>query len=155
VGIPLLREQLLTLTSRLSFVDLASWGPGRVDTFNPPKALLGFRMDVAPAREKVGNADFPAVWNQRWKEGMQLHWDGNNTRVDERNLSAAFGTGATPTTIDRDGVLRIADWLWEAAQPLPFPEDRIDRTLAAAGEAVYRAECWSCHGNARPPFRED
>src|SRR5690606_5717055 len=51
VGIPLLREQLLTLTSRLSFVDLASWGPGRVDTFNPPKALLGFRMDVAPARE--------------------------------------------------------------------------------------------------------
>ena len=89
-------------------MDQASWGPGRVDTFNPPKALLGFPMEKAPDREKMGNADFPAVWNQKWKEGMQLHWDGNNTAVDERNLSAGFGTGATPTTIDKEGVLRMA-----------------------------------------------
>ena len=154
-GIPLLREQLLTLTSRLQFVDLASWGPGRVDTFNPPKALLGFRMDVAPAGEKVGNADFPSVWNQRWKEGMQLHWDGNNTAVDERNLSAGFGTGATPTTLDKESMLRIADWLWEAAQPPAVPADRIDAALAQRGQAVYAAECWSCHGNGRPPFRAE
>ena len=33
---------------------------------------------------------------------MWLHWDGNNCSVDERNLSAGFGTGATPATIDRD-----------------------------------------------------
>jgi mono/diheme cytochrome c family protein len=153
-GIPLLRESLLTLTSRLQFVDLASWGPGRVDTFNPPKALLGFRMDVAPAREKVGNADFPAVWNQRWKEGMQLHWDGNNTAVDERNLSAGFGTGATPTTLDKENMLRIADWLWEPAQPPAFPAARVDAALARQGESVYTGQCWSCHGNGRVPFRE-
>jgi len=152
-GISLMREQLLTLTSRLRFVDVRGWGPGRVDTFNPPKALLGFPMEKAPDREKVGIADFPSVWNQRWKEGMQLHWDGNNTSVDERNLSAGFGTGATPTTLDEESILRIADWLWDQAQPPPFPPERIDADLASRGGAVYAAECRSCHGNPTPPFR--
>lgn len=155
VGIALMREQLLTLTSRLSFVDGSSWGPGRVDTFNPPKALLGFPMEKAPELEKVGNADFPSVWNQRWKEGMQLHWDGNNTRVDERNLSAGFGTGATPTTLDKDGVLRMAEYLWDVAEPPPFPEARVRSEMLAEGEAVYRTECWGCHGNREAPFREE
>jgi len=155
LGITLLREQLLTLTSRMSFVDMMSWGPGRVDTFNPPKALLGFPMEKAPAREKIGNADFPAVWNQKWKEGMQLHWDGNNTSVDERNLSAGFGTGATPTTIDKDKVLRMAAFLWDQLQPPAFPADRIRADLVAEGEPLYREHCWSCHGNGKPPFRED
>lgn len=153
-GITLMREQLLTLTSRLSFVDDESWGPGRVDTFNPPKALLGFRMENAPDREKLGNADFPSVWNQRWKEGMQLHWDGNNTRVDERNLSAGFGTGATPTTIDKEGVLRMAEYLWDA-EPPGYPSERIREELLDEGAEVYREACWSCHGNGRPPFREE
>lgn len=155
IGITLLREQLLTLTSRLSFVDVLSWGPGRVDTFNPPKALLGFPMERAPDREKVGNADFPSVWNQKWKEGMQLHWDGNNTRVDERNLSAGFGTGATPTTLDREKVLRTASYLWDQAQPPPYPESRINRDLLAEGAALYGEHCWSCHGNRTPPYRTD
>jgi mono/diheme cytochrome c family protein len=155
VAMSMMREQLLTLTSRLSFVDMESWGPGRVDTFNPPKALLGFPMEKAPDREKVGNAAFPSVWNQRWKEGMQLHWDGNNTSVDERNLSAAFGTGATPATLDTEKILRVADWLWDQAQPPPFPEAYLDRAMAAEGESIYQARCWSCHGNREPPFRTE
>jgi len=153
IGITLLREQLLTLTSRLSFVDFSSWGPGRVDTFDPPKALLGFPMERASSREKVGNADFPAVWNQKWKEGMQLHWDGNNTKVDERNLSAGFGTGATPTTLDKEKVLRMAAFLWDQARPPAFPARLVRRDLAAQGEPIYRELCWSCHGNGRPPFK--
>ena len=155
LGITLVREQLLTLTSRLSFVDFHSWGPGRVDTFDPPKALLGFPMERASQREKMGNADFPSVWNQRWKEGMQLHWDGNNTKVDERNLSAAFGTGATPTTLDKEKVLRTAKFLWNEARPPAFPAERIRRDLAARGEPLYREHCWSCHGNREPPFRTE
>ncbi|OOG25422.1 hypothetical protein B1C78_06665 [Thioalkalivibrio denitrificans] len=155
LGIALMREQLLTLTSRLAFIDMSSWGPGRVDTFNPAKALLGFPMERATERELMGNADLPSVWNQRWKQGMQLHWDGNNTSVDERNLSAAFGTGATPTTIDRRSVLRVADWLWDKAQPPAFPERHIDRDLAALGGSVYQQHCWSCHGNRTPPFRTE
>jgi mono/diheme cytochrome c family protein len=154
-GITVLREQLLSLTSRLGFIDFASWGPGRVDTFNPPKALLGFPMENAPDTEKLGNADFPAVWNQKWKEGMQLHWDGNNTSVNERNLSAGFGTGATPTTLDKEKVLRTAAFLWDSARPPAFPKERLNASLAAQGEPIYRAECWSCHGNGHPPFRTE
>ena len=155
LGMTLVREQLLTLTSRLSFVRFDSWGPGRVDTFDPPKALLGFPMEKAPEREKVGNADFPAVWNQKWKEGMQLHWDGNNTRVDERNLSAGFGTGATPTTLDKAKILRIAGFLWDQALPPDFPARYIQPDLAARGEPIYRERCWTCHGNRRPPYRTE
>ena len=152
LGMTLVREQLLTLTSRLAFVRFDSWGPGRVDTFDPPKALLGFPMEKAPEREKVGNADFPAVWNQKWKEGMQLHWDGNNTRVDERNLSAGFGTGATPTTLDKEKILRMAEFLWDQALPPDFPAEHIRPDLAGQGETVYRERCWTCHGNRRPPY---
>jgi mono/diheme cytochrome c family protein len=152
LGMTLVREQLLTLTSRLSFVNFDSWGPGRVDTFDPPKALLGFPMEKASASEKIGNADFPSVWNQSWKEGMQLHWDGNNTKVDERNLSAAFGTGATPTTLDKAKVLRTAKFLWNEARPPDFPRQYVRANLVGSGAQLYRARCWSCHGNGRPPF---
>jgi hypothetical protein len=111
-------------------------------------------MDEAHERELTGNADFPSVWNQRARKGMWLHWDGNNCSVDERNLSAGFGTGATPATIDRELVLRTADWLWEDAQPPAFPRERIDETRLAEGERVYGEYCQSCHGTREAPFRD-
>lgn len=154
-GVPAMREQLLTLMGQIAFMDFSSWGPGRVDTFNPPKALLGFPMARAPEAEKVGVADFPSVWNQRARKGMSLHWDGNNCSTDERNLSAGFGTGATPATVDTPSVLRIADWLWQDAQPPAFPKERIDAALAAKGAPVYRDYCQQCHGTRAPPFRGD
>ena len=88
-----MRDRLLMLGQRLAFIDKSTWGPGRVDTFNAPKALLNFPMEHADPSELIGNVDFPSVWHQGPRKGMQLHWDGNNTSVDERNLSAAFGTG--------------------------------------------------------------
>jgi hypothetical protein len=84
---------------------------------------------------------------------MQLHWDGNNTSVDERNLSAAFGTGAFPPTLDTDRVLRTAAWL-ETASPPKYPY-AIDGGLAAQGAPVYERYCASCHGTREPPFRHD
>ena len=48
IAISLMRDQLLALMGRLQFIDFNAWGPGRVDTFEPPKALLGFRMDDVP-----------------------------------------------------------------------------------------------------------
>lgn len=154
VGVSLMRERLSTLMGRLWFVDFTSWGPGRVDTFEPPKALLGFRMDRVDESERKGIVDFPSIWNQKARKGMQLHWDGNNCSVDERNLSAAFGTGATPATLDRASLLRIADWLWVDAQPPAMPERYVSRALARRGEPIYRAYCRGCHGAPRPPFRE-
>jgi mono/diheme cytochrome c family protein len=152
VGIPMMRDQLLALLGRLDFMNFRSWGPGRVDTFNSAKPILGFPMDRARAEELGGNADFPSVWNQRARKGMHLHWDGNNCSVDERNLSAGFGTGATPPTIDRDSVLRTADWLW-TAQPAPFPSAQINAALAAQGESLYSGYCRQCHGDRAAPFR--
>ena len=58
-AIYLMRDQLITLGQRLSFFDNSTWGPGRVDTFNAPKALLNFPMEHADPKELMGNADFP------------------------------------------------------------------------------------------------
>jgi mono/diheme cytochrome c family protein len=159
--VPILRIRLLTLRDRLeSFVDFTSWGPGRVDTFNSPKALLNFPMvralhewprDIEP--ELQGNVDFPSVWNQEPRQGMHLHWDGNNTSIDERNLSAAFAA-TIPPVLDKCSLLRFKQFLL-TAKPPPFPESRIDRGLAARGEPIYRRYCARCHGGKDPPFKGD
>jgi hypothetical protein len=150
----LMRDQLLILGQRLSFINKDSWGPGRVDTFNAPKALLNFPMKkYADPKELIGNVDFPSIWYQGPRKGMQLHWDGNNTSVDERNLSAAFGTGAYPPTLDVDRVLRTAKWL-ETAKP-PFYLYPIDGPLAEQGKQIYQEHCARCHGTREPPFRHD
>jgi hypothetical protein len=153
VAVDLMRDRLLMLRQRLAFIDTSTWGPGRVDTFNAPKALLNFPMEHADQKELIGNADFPSVWNQAPRKGMQLHWDGNNTSLDERNLSAAFGTGAYPPTLDAERVLRTAKWL-ENAQPLPYPYP-IDGPLAARGASVYQEYCSRCHGTREAPYRHD
>jgi hypothetical protein len=120
------------------------WGPGRVDTFNPYKALkFHFPMHKLPASELIGAANLPSVWNQKDREGMHLHWDGNNTSVDERNKSAALGAGVTPVTIDLPRIQRVADWLWTLPAPkYPFP---IDQQLSGRGKPIYEAKCASCH----------
>lgn len=75
---------------------------------------------------------------------MQLHWDGNNTSTEERNLSASFGTGTIPPTVDMDAIGRIQDWLLGHAPPAyPFP---IDRARAEAGKPLYERYCADCHG---------
>ncbi len=156
VGVMTMRDQLLSFMGRLDFIDFSTAGPGRVDTFNSPKALLGFNMysEQVDPDEMYGNVDFPSVWNQKARRGMNLHWDGNQCSTDERNLSAAFGTGATPATLDKPKLIRVANWLWDQAQPPAFPPQRIDPDLAARGEPIYRQYCWECHGNGHPPFRE-
>lgn len=153
LAVSLMRDRLLMVRDRLLFIDPKSAGPGRVDTFNNPKALLNFPMQSADPRELHGNVDFPSVWNQGPRKGMQLHWDGNNTSVDERNLSAAFGTGAYPPTLDAERVLRTAKYL-ETAQPPPYPY-RIDPRLAAEGAPLYARYCAGCHGTREPPFRHN
>ncbi len=151
LGVTLMRDRLLMIRDRLLFIDPMSAGPGRVDTFNNPKGLLNFPMQHADPKELHGNVDFPSIWNQGPRKGMQLHWDGNNTSVDERNLSAAFGTGAFPPTLDAQRVLRTAKFL-ETAQPPPYPYP-IDRALAAQGAPIYGQYCAGCHGTREPPFR--
>ncbi|MEB3212949.1 MAG: hypothetical protein VKL39_16465 [Leptolyngbyaceae bacterium] len=145
IAIPQTRDALSIQAEKLAFLnDQPDWGPGRVDTFNPYKALqFNYPMDRLDEKELIGTSDFPVVWNQAPREGLQLHWDGNNDSVDERNLSAALGAGVTPTTVDHAGIKRVADWLWDV--PAPAYPYAIDSEKAQAGAVVYQNTCASCH----------
>jgi len=151
IAIGIMRERVLTLAGRFDWIYREpNWGPGRVDTFNSAKVIFNFPMDVLPPKELAAPADFPSVWNQKPRQGMNLHWDGNNSLVEERNKSAAFGTGTTPPTIDTGRIKRVEDWLLEAKPPkYPFP---IDATLSAKGGAVYKQYCAGCHGASGSDF---
>jgi|APFre7841882724_1041349.scaffolds.fasta_scaffold09640_2 mono/diheme cytochrome c family protein len=152
VAVALMRERLLMLAGRFSFVmDQPAWGPGRVDTFNSAKVIFNFPMHRLPDHEKNAPADFPSIWLQQPREGMQLHWDGNNTAVTERNKSAAFGTGTTPPTIDLANIGRIEHWLLTKEPPkYPYP---VDAARAARGAALYQEYCAGCHGAGPRDFR--
>ncbi len=155
VAVALMRERLLMLRGRFEFVlrqaeQGHAWGPGRVDTFNSAKVLFNFPMTQLDPKELLGASDFPSIWNQKQKIGMQLHWDGNNTKVEERNKSAAFGTGTTPPTIDLDAIGRIERWLLTfKPPPYPFP---IDAALAQRGAGLYKQYCAGCHGASGADF---
>ena len=152
IAIALMRERLLMLAGRFEpLMKYPEWGPGRVDTFNAAKVIFNFPVNALPDQEKNAPSDFPSIWLQESRKGMQLHWDGNNTAVEERNKSAAFGTGTTPPTLDTDAIARIEDWLLTLEPPkYPYP---IDRTLAARGKALYALRCTACHGVNGRDFR--
>jgi mono/diheme cytochrome c family protein len=145
-----LKVQTLELRNRMQpslGQNLPDWGRGRVDTFNPYKAVqFNWPLAKLPQAELIGASDFPSLWNQAPREGLQLHWDGDNDSVDERNLSAALGAGVTPVTVDHDSIKRIRDWIWTLPPPeYPYP---VDRDLAARGAEIYRQQCVNCHAGA-------
>jgi len=100
-----------------------AWGPGRVDTFNPYK-LEQFHTTFAQLseQERVGTAGFPAVFNQGARQGMHLHWDGNNDSLAERNLSASLGAGGVTGEIGGSPEYRqsrgVASAFAAAAEPV-------------------------------------
>lgn len=148
-AIPRTKEGILERDSQIAWFDARPpQGPGRVDTFNPYKAMFPEATHFA-ADHSVGTADLPSLWNQRMREGLWLHWDGNNNSVDERNKSAAIGAGATPDSLDLDALDRVAAWILDLKPP-PFPPARINAALAAAGTPVYRQHCASCHDVGQP-----
>ena len=133
-------------------VDRPPWGPGRVDTFNPYKVLV-FHDDMTKDKT-IGTADFMSIWDQQSREGMWLHWDGNNDSLDERNLSASIGAGATPATLsdptNMAAITRIKNWITTLPAPrYPFP---IDGAKADAGERIYDAQCAYCHDEGYPGY---
>ena len=146
-AIPLMRERQLVLKGHFRFGD---WepdaGPGRTDTFNPAKTLLEFPLEKLETRELVGLCDLPSIWLQgpRKEKNIHAHWDGNNNMMEERNKSAAFGTGAFPPTIDLKQMARIEQWLLYKEPPkYPFP---INGQLSTQGEKLYAQYCANCHG---------
>jgi hypothetical protein len=149
--IPRTREQTLRLAKSLELLmgdEVTGWGHGRVDTFNPYKGLqFNWQLDRLPRSELTAASDFPSLWNQKPREHMELHWDGNNDSVAERNLSASLGAGVTPVTADHERLRRVRDWIWTLPPPkYPYA---IDEALAGRGEPLYRRYCHECHGDHR------
>ncbi len=139
--IPRLESEVLDRYQDFLFLeDRPDWGPGRVDTFSPYKVHFGFDMSQDPS---IGTSDLPTLWNQGVREGMSLHWDGNNDSLAERNISAALGAGSSESSLDHDSLERVAEWIKDFPPPrYPGP---IDDALVAAGEAIYQQQCASCH----------
>ena len=146
-AIPLMRERLIMLGAHFRFIEWEpDQGPGRTDTFNPAKTLLEFPLEKLETRELVGLCDFPSIWmqGQRKERGLHAHWDGNNSMMEERNKSAAFGTGTFPPTIDLKQVARVEQWMLTNEPPkYPFA---IDAARSARGEKIYTEICANCHG---------
>lgn len=140
------RSGLQGLREQLAFLDWQhNWGPGRVDTFNPYKAIqFNFPMAQLPQAEINAATDYPSIWMQRPREGMNLHWDGNNASLQERNLSAALGAGVTPVTVDHKAIERVAKWLLDFPAP-KFP-GTVDQALVETGRGLYQQYCTECHG---------
>ncbi|MEQ1729447.1 MAG: cytochrome c [Vicinamibacterales bacterium] len=149
-----LKATTLNLRNRIAPAladSVPKWGRGRVDTFNPYKSVQ-FNWDLAklPPSELVGASDYPSIWNQKPREGMHLHWDGDNESVDERNLSAALGAGVTPVTVDHANLKRVRDWIWTLAPPkYPYA---VDQALVSRGAPIYQELCANCHADHR--FRD-
>lgn len=151
IAVPQLQAGILKIRSQLEAYMLPvhpRFGPGRVDTFNPYK-VNQFSEYYPPGSfsddERVGTSDFPAIWNQRVRDGMNLHWDGNNSSVRERNFSAAFGAGATRDNVDSAAFDRVTAWLQDLPPPAyPFPITS-DQSVLDRGKALYTEYCASCH----------
>jgi mono/diheme cytochrome c family protein len=150
-----LRDALLQRSRRLSYLQATDdkgellrppFGPGRVDTFNPYKAVQ-FNFPMADDTT-VGTADLPSLWNQQIRKGLKLHWDGNNEDLGERNKSAAMGAGATPVSLDLPRMDRFEAWIQTLPPPKYadfFGEGAIDAAAAGRGAKVYGRWCARCH----------
>ena len=141
---------LLALNKDLAFVRRQEdYGPGRVDTFNTYKVLqFNFPMGPDSITDEAlnGSTDYPSIWMQRPREGMNLHWDGNNSSVTERNFSAALGAGVSPVSVDVESLYKIRDWINDLEAP-PFPKpELIDQAKVERGAELYADYCASCHG---------
>lgn len=150
VAFPQIKAGLMRVGEDLAFIERQEpWGPGRVDTFNPYKAIqFGFPMGPEALSEAAlnGSSDYPSLWMQAPREGMNLHWDGNNSSVAERNLSAALGAGVTPVTVEREAIARIEAWMRHLPAPAFPAPDAIRREAAARGAELFAAYCARCHG---------
>ncbi|AST35031.2 hypothetical protein AB6Q13_11550 [Ralstonia solanacearum] len=115
-------------------------GPGRTDTFNPTKMVV---FDF-PDDSTVGTVDLPQIWNQKPRESMYLHWDGNNNDIHERNYAAAMAVGATPQSVLPAEFKRVTDWLLDH-QPPKWPFGDLDQARVHRGESLWQTQCANCH----------
>ena len=168
--IPLTRKQLREQGQDFAWADdRPHWGPGR----DAPMNLTKFNFLGLPVDESVDNTDFPAIWNlqarvqegRTWPEDdmaltadlgkldvgpdrlMLMNLDGATTSFRSVLIDSALGLQAEDSPFFRRRMADLEDWLMELPPPeYPLP---VDGALAAEGEAVFEANCASCHAPGR------
>jgi mono/diheme cytochrome c family protein len=143
--IPVMKQQLLEQKAAYSWQESRPiQGRGRTDTFNPTK----FNVFHMPDDGTIGTVDLPQVWNQRPRIGLNLHWDGNNNNINERNYAAAMAIGATPKSVIIPSFKRVTDFLLDLKPPAwPF---ELDKSAATRGKGIYDQHCAECHEFGKP-----
>jgi cytochrome c5 len=154
VVIPLLPLYVKHIESRnFDFVNprvghrLQDFGPGRVDTWGLYKRVF---VDP-PIHDQInGSSDFPPLWNQKAREGMRLHWDGNTDVLIERNIISALSlVGRHVSVLDYPGIVRVTEWIDGLLPPRYAdrapPDKAIDMGKARRGALVFEQQCRHCH----------
>jgi mono/diheme cytochrome c family protein len=145
VLIPITRDAILDrIGSRYAWTwSRPTWGPGRVDPFNPVK----FDYLKQPIDDTIGTSDMMPPWNAAAKEAIRTptpwHRDGLSWDLKEVIINSALGDGTSrfgyrDETVDR--LLRYLRELKSPAAPLA-----IDPALLAQGSALFQATCANCH----------
>ena len=145
VVFPKLREEIEQLKKEDSWMDTRPpFGPGRTDAGNSWRERWGLNPH---ADLSIGTVEFPAIWNQRIRLDGGFHWDGNNTSLEERNISAALAGGAAEWLMDRNSIGRVSEWMIDL--PSPSYPGSIDTELARKGGVLFEHEgCASCHDSS-------
>jgi len=153
--IPLTRRALLQQEKKFAWIYIhglpqwPEWGRGRDDAMN----LTKYFLTTAPLDTTLGPTDMPSVWNlKKYKShpGTRLNlagdsWDANSVIID----SALGLVRAQPPSNEAflDQVHWLNHYLDEYPAPkFPFP---VDAAKAAAGKAVFDANCAACHASER------
>lgn len=144
VLIPFVRKRLLEQREAFAWTNSRpTWGPGRIDPFNPVK----FGMLRLADDGTIGNSDMQAVWNLNARERIRspapLHWDGLNDSVREVVISSALGDGAVANEFSYPVMERIERFL--RALPAPPSPHRPDAAAVERGKVVFAANCGECH----------
>jgi len=153
--IPLTRKALLEQEKKFAWIYIhglpqwPDWGRGRDDAMN----LTKYFLTTSPLDTTLGPTDMPSVWNlKKYKShaGTRMNlagdsWDANSVIID----SALGLLRAKPPSNEKflDQVHWINRYLDEYQAPkFPFP---VNPAKAAAGKAVFDANCAACHWSER------
>ena len=146
VLVPIVRKRLLEQRDAFAWTNnRPTWGPGRIDPFNPVK----FGMLRLADDGTIGNSDMQAIWNLNARERIRspspFHWDGLNDSLREVVISSALGDGAVAKEFSYPAMERIERFL--RTMPAPPSPHRPDAAAVERGKVVFAANCGECHAS--------
>ena len=164
VLIPATRKQLRERGPRFAWIynhglpKWPDWGRGRDDAMN----LTKYFLTTSPLDETLGPTDMPSIWNlKKYKTnpGTRMNFAGDSWDANTVIIDSALGLmGAGPSSNEK--FLEEIRWLTKYLEEYPAPKFpvAVDEARAAAGKAVFDAQCARCHWSEKTgtvmPVRE-